>query len=375
MSLCGYNPRAFKIENGTLYVRDFCGEWVAIGEIGSTAKPEIDDTLTWPEESEYSACGKAGAIVDLIKSVSEYIWDQRDNDPVTAWTNVNALFPGIMSMGYTLNAVLAAVEIQVAQAATDGWYGPDLFDESTWQAILCALAAKLDDTETLPDKDKLFDMVVSLIDAQWPLDILAQTFYYNVLKAIGANDIRNQGLGGATDTARDCGCPYIYGPGTSFPTENGWYLSQEYVARVYCTGAYNTKLCNKVINTHEAFGVVYTLTWDEPDAWDAKRMSATSAGCTTYSLSAWGDTSDHLEYEAQGHKFACGHADVLDELLGSGNYTQQSSAYGEDTDPATGGVAAGNVITHGYYGDDMETGKYFEVSLRLIYNKNSPSHA
>jgi len=82
MTLCGYNPKAFKIENGTLFVRDFCGDWVSIGSVGygsSAFEPDAPPIDPMPEGlGSATACTKATQVATILYNIVQAAFNSAD---------------------------------------------------------------------------------------------------------------------------------------------------------------------------------------------------------------------------------------------------------------------------------------------------------
>lgn len=242
-------------------------------------------------------------------------------------------------------------------------------DAETVQWLACAWSPALDNTDNLTAAEQY-----TIQTTYPPIFTSAQRlFMVRMLQAVSFSTLAWWARLFA-DKSATCDCPDITPDGPTDPTANGWYLSRVFEMTVYDSGNYNTPMCLRALAEHDAFGVVYQCYWDEPNFASLKRMGSGTAGCSNYDVSAWGDTSDHLEYEAQGHYFGVGASSVLDEILGAGNYTlQTSTTYGTPTNPAAPTVNINTLVSHAYYGDDMEPGKYYTVRLRFIYNTGAPN--
>lgn len=335
---------------------------------------DTEDIINQPDDAEYSACAKATATVETLTGVGITVWDQTDNDPVTAWNNLNLAWPGgIMSRGYFTNAWLAGIDLHGLVLVSGGLYGPDPFDETTWQAIKCQLAAWYTEDETVPDGDTIFNKVIGLIDAQWPLDPVVQSYWWNVYKTIGENDLRNFVVMNATQDDADCDCPELDYPGPTQPDVNGWYWSARDEWIIPASGSYNSKLCLPHAMPQDCFGAMYYFKWDAA-APIIKRMSCADAECGPVDNCAWGNTSEHNEYDGQEHIYATGNETVLDSLLGAGEYTLKTSNYGTPSNPASPTYPQATMVHHGFFADTLDPGESVTVYIRYLHNTNSPSH-
>src|SRR4030042_5226427 len=130
-----------KIENGVLYARDSCCEWVEIGSLeGQTVPtpPEVfDDAL--PEGQEPNACGRAFAVWTAINTVTSAIWDARDDLPWYTIGNVRAASGGVPL--FTLGiweAISQALLVDIAFGESD------IEDTETLRNILCYLEERFE---------------------------------------------------------------------------------------------------------------------------------------------------------------------------------------------------------------------------------------
>jgi hypothetical protein len=374
-----------KIENGKLYAKDDCCQWIEVGAIAGVTESVGDDSFeNRPSDPDptYSACGKADAIVSILLSVGNYAWDQRDNDPVTAWTNMNGLFPGILSMGFTLNAILAAFDVEVLYDLSQGWYGPELFDATTWQAIKCQLAAQLSDDSTLPDKDDLFDTMYGFFKAQWPLDLLAQSFWYNVYRAIGENDVRNYGLMGATNTDVECDCPQAF---TGFgnetnPSTSGWYWSAESTWSYTAPGGFNDFVVGVMrAAEHDVYGFAWFAeeTGGDPIIRVKRKNDYTPLTGSEFDEFAFGTNSD--DHGSEEWNIQCGDnawSEIEGQLSDSENIHAHEFLYSDTIN--TPAVPKGEVfyapIQVRADGDDSAR-SYGVLHFRELRNTGSPSHS
>lgn len=208
VSLCGYNPKAFKMANGVLYVRDFCGEWVAIGAISE--QPIVDD-YTPPEITGggYSACGKATAIMDMVHGVIVSVLDEVGNFSWQWWGHVKADNPGV---GMDAKWIILACEGAVNQAASDAvlgdLYDPDALDASTWQSVKSQLAAELSDTMPEPmDGNTIRATLQNLFASEWGTDLLTNAIFVDALRGINRESFEAAAATGANYEDGDCGAP------------------------------------------------------------------------------------------------------------------------------------------------------------------------
>lgn len=208
-----------KIDGGKLWKRmSPCCEWFEVGSLTGITE-DIGPTPLVPEGEdppEYSACGKAWAVVDTIYAVADSCWDQRDNLPWDYWPNVKARHPGLnLSAIPVINAILVAIKIDLLFEESD------LFDASTRQTILCRVVNLFEDDAEGIDDDA-YSTIRAIFRSEWGIDPFFRSFWDDVITAIGPGDLNNIAKLAASDTTRDCACPeIIVDPRPNWP-ENDW---------------------------------------------------------------------------------------------------------------------------------------------------------
>lgn len=372
--------RLLKIEGGNLYAKDDCCEWNLIGAIAGASADVSGETYEgFEQEYGTSACGKAWAITDAIYRLGTILADQMDNDPYTAWQNCKAAMPEVqLSWQYTINAWLALADVEFLDE-TNPLYDPQPFDESTKQSILCKLENKLDDTATMPDKDTLFAMLDSLFESEWPLDLIVQSFWYNVMKAIGENDIRNVGISGAT-LVKDCACPEEQF-GQTEQSAGGWYWSDAFSIPFTAKGGFDGSLVPVLrVAPHDAFGCAWFIKETGGDEFlESKRKDETDGNLGLVYDDYWyGTGSDH---HAEDIWWCQVDNDIATECLALLPNAQDADPGGptgvEGDNPASPPVVAGRTTLGTQaliaLGDD-EARSYGILYWRYLHNVNSPSH-
>jgi len=224
--LCGVNPNAFKIENGALWVKDFCGEWVQIGELlgpGSvpvTTIPNDDPTIP------YSACGKAysfisnvalllQAMIDNFQSPGNYESELRAVLPFVSMSraNIYASIPQLYTLGalYSWNYIL---------------------DDNLTQVAICKAAVGMDTTTgegTEEDLDFAIHSIKSAINEQRS-DLNTELIFgiwTRAIQIIGENDSRLLISMGSQDFNADCECPN-YNPAYIWQSQYDWVIDWEF---------------------------------------------------------------------------------------------------------------------------------------------------
>lgn len=212
MSLCGYNPKAFKVENGNLYVRDFCGEWVEVGALygpeGKTMEipaPSVDAE----DDATYSLCGKAQGYINTIKAVVTAAWEATFMAFLDQEGHVrNAADWATMGRQSIWLAIGSAIQ---SQAVSDEG---TVLDDDRWARMVCQAVGQMSDSPVMSEEDRLAcessmrsvvmaDFGAAQKESVWSL-------VKNSIDALGKGDGRNAGTVGAADLSAECDCPETY---------------------------------------------------------------------------------------------------------------------------------------------------------------------
>lgn len=361
-----------RIEGGKLYVEygPCC-----VKEFGLTMNavtPLVEDEVAadnWPDQQEFSGCGKAGAMIDAIWLVGNECYDEIDNFPWQWVGHVKDDVPGMeLSSGYIVMSVLDAQILALAEVSRS-----EVFSDEAKQSLICgALGQFGDDYDTPAD---LKSICHGLVQSAYGLDFMRISFFGAVIEAIGDNDLRNAALSGATDLERDCDCPDVIA-GPTEPSASGWYWSAEQPSREWDVPndhsyvyPFNLFPCN-----HDVYGVLFKLEVLD-GAPEAIKRSDVPAPDITYDVEVVNANSDQLAwntFHAQVQQ------DVYDELYPSGGPVELSG---------TGGKHSGDVETPVADHDQLalftmhmrcvidETATVRLSGVRWLFNENSDSHS
>lgn len=381
-SLCGYNPKAFKIEGGKLWVRDFCGEWVAIGGVGTTsiATDDTDDPYLPPEidGGGYSACGKATAVMEMVHGVITSILDEVGNFIWEWWGHVKADNPGV---GMDAKWIIIACEGAVNQAAADDAageaYDPDALDESTWQSVKCALAR--DFTDTLPEPlsgNEIRSKLQSYFASEWGVDILTNAIFVDALRGINAESFEDAVILGASYDTSDCDCPSdILGETT--PGVDGWYLSAAFDDIDYAVpdDAWAYFNIHEVLK-HDIYGVVWEVDYVSGGHKATLKPSNNIGDLTvSYDVMLNGSNSANL---ALGTMYAAMGPLAYADVFPSGGPTRNVDGVGWSDVIASPVALKNQIALYIVAGQALSAegdGLWRRYRWRWVHNINSPSHA
>lgn len=200
MSGCGGSGLPIKIESGKLYWWHCC-QWIEVGAIAGLTDEVSDDWAGDPEETDYYACGKASAIVELIFGVAKSCWDERDNYPWQWSGHVKADWPGIqLSTNYIAITVTQAILCTALS-----------FDETDWNTSALKQTARsrivaLMTADANPISSDVYLQIKGILAGLFdftaaPLGL----FLTNALDVIGRGDLSNYAALGATTEPGNCG--------------------------------------------------------------------------------------------------------------------------------------------------------------------------
>lgn len=236
MSLCGYNPKAFKIEGGNLYVRDFCGDWVLIGALSGGGEVLPDDPPIDPPPGGIgsgTACSKAQKMSVLLANVINVAFNVGDLDADFVWgwydfaDNVRNAFANI-NFGdvdlYNLYYYIVALETAGLENETES----DDIRQSlacAWEPLLTDGDAGISSTEYEQMKTTLSNVLRNVVGDSAHSGF-GQTMRYaweRAFSSIGANDVKKITTGLISTGLEDCSCPDLT-PDTTPPVTGDWYL-------------------------------------------------------------------------------------------------------------------------------------------------------
>lgn len=172
----------------------------AISDISGVGEDPYNQNPDLPPVTEFSACGKADAIVTVVAGVVDAIWDARDD--VLPWVMFQLprqRFPDISFNDYWL------LQGNLTALAVDAFYEvADVFDETTLQSIKCRLVNMFeDDAAGLQDGDFLKIQATFINE----FGLLIGTLYRQALDAMGDGDLDRYIKVGATNLTAECDCP------------------------------------------------------------------------------------------------------------------------------------------------------------------------
>lgn len=203
---CVSIPDLIKIENGVLYGRNSCCEWVEIGPIGSSVSEPIVEVPYDDPTTPYSACGKASSLIDTAAAIVQTAIDNRSN--IAGWEYaLRSAAPGVTLGRTEIWALLPQLAILDGGVSESQIINDDLVQEAkckAWPGMDTSTGAGTDDEVTY-----VFNSIKSAIASQnSPASTtLIWGVWERVGTMIGSNDRKLLLSMGAQDFDADCACP------------------------------------------------------------------------------------------------------------------------------------------------------------------------
>lgn len=221
---CSIPYGVLRWQDGKLQYR-YCGTWydvdgtvpVVDAPLGEDYTPELPDGVT-----EYSACGKATAVMDMVLGVITSILDEVGNFAWQWWGHIKDDNPGVgMDSKWIITAVYGAVNQAAADNAAGEAYDPDALDPSTWQSVKCKLARDFSNAmpEALSGND-VRSKLQTYFASEWGLDLLTNAIFVDALRGINRESFEAAIALGSTYSDGDCDCPVVDPNDTGY---SGWF--------------------------------------------------------------------------------------------------------------------------------------------------------
>ena len=372
-----------KIENGVLYARNDCCEWVAVGAIsGPDSAEALGDTPLDLTEGEtppdYSACGKAAAIVDFAYDLLSAAWQERDEFPWRWVSHIESAMGENMSDKWLVGLVL-----DLDLIAGLGFNLETIGDPWVRQNLLCRVVNVLNDGTPDGATQDQYEQIKSLFMND---NIVYRSVWGDVWDAMGWKLTNRLATLGATNTTGDCDCPDISFLQTYGPDEAGWYLSAPFTGGMQENSIEEPggalAVCFADTPAHDCYGVAFKLTWNGATGVVKRMGSGFSPDCSDPVVDSWcwGDTSDQLQQQPMGTWYVCaGNATnraIGAALLAGQAVVEQSDNSNFGTVIATPGVsAAGENLAGVVYTNTNDPTILVITEVRWLQNTGSPSHA
>jgi hypothetical protein len=373
-----------KIEDGVLYARDSCCEWIAIGPTsGGGVVESVGDTpldLTGGEDPPtYAACGKATAVVNFAYDLLVAAWLEADELPWKWVGHLESALGQNMSDKWLVSLVL---DLDLLRGL--GYTLDDLNDPWVKQNMICKVVNVLNDGSPDGATQDQYEQIRSIFLND---NLVTRLVWGDVFNAMGWKLTNRVAMLGATDTTSECDCPDVgylieYGPDGA-----GWYLSSPFAGGMQTNSradAGSLAVCFGEELAQDAYGVAMRLQWTGfDDAFAIKSMGSSYApDCADVTLWESNDSSEHLENVPQntwlGFAYNSAMLTIIQALVlaqsqpwGLGYaHTFWSNNIAVPGDGAAGGVVGGVRTMH-----TLASGGSFTIAeVRWLHNTNSPSH-
>lgn len=394
MSLCGYNPKAFKIENGQLWVRDFCGEWVAIGVLASG--PDLPDVTIIPDDppgdlGDATACSMVTKLADFVVAIITEAWIELDvDDPADIYDFISDMtdkFPGVdLAFSNLFNMYFNMLALDAAGLENE------CKDSAIPQYLKCAWVDLITARNTGITSGE-YSAIISATegamreavgDSRWyGFGRTMRYVWQDAVASIGAKDAQKITYYAQSKITDDCSCPM---PETETdPSENGWYLSAPLDTALfdipYDVGGSDPLdvwgyAYGKQAAQHDIFGYIVTLELVSGSMGIAKRSNDAQAHQGTYDVFLSGSNSD--AYSLPKLQAQMNESEYQELGLGPLGYTRvqplSGDGYTDENDPPVdGGEIA--LMSWSLQRDGANLGVGRMSNLRWLHNVNSPSHS
>lgn len=226
--LCGVNPAAFRIVDGVLSVKNFCGEWVEIGDL--TSPEDVSpNPFPFPEPITVpvSACGKASSILNAAFVVMEAAVEYGANE-TEFYTQVYNAYQSVGVKPGKADIFLLQIDIvALREVVSDG----TILDPDLQSLMICktAVGMKTDSAEAVSEevdwvyssvRSACYEFLIDTISSE-----LLWTAYEQVIQAMGTNDRLSLISRGSQDFESTCDCPNLDADALpDWVDEGDWYM-------------------------------------------------------------------------------------------------------------------------------------------------------
>lgn len=233
--LCGVNPSAFKVENGALYVKDFCGEWHEVGSVvgGASGSPTIPDLPGYDPGNGLdsgTACAKATKLAEMTYTIVQAGFGSIDlEDTIWGWydfaTNVRQAVQGVNLGDSELYNMYASV-----YALSVAGYENETENPSIVTMLKCSWAKALEDGGagvTSDQYDECKYLLSQVVRQAFPsgsaygFEDEQRRVWERAFASIGKGDVEKITTGLVPNGDEDCDCPGI-DPTLVWENEEDW---------------------------------------------------------------------------------------------------------------------------------------------------------
>jgi len=395
MTLCGYNPKAFRIQDGVFQVRDFCGDWVTIGAIGSAVTPDLPgpddlpDPLP-PELNSSTACAMARKLAQFVYNIVARAWVQIGTpeliDLPDFVSDMRDYFPGV-DLSYNS---LISLYLNIIPLDASG-YENECLDPTFVDYMACYYVDKITARDTGITESE-YNACVDATEAcfkhavgdssLYGFGLQIRAVYEDAIESIGPKDAQKITYLAQPVAGEDCQCPDALMAETD-PTTSGWYWSEMQPEVSFpCpddpSGGFPYDEWAYAFNRYDAPHDVYGVKWQldvNTGPINAIKRSNDPAPGVTYDHYFMNSNSDSL---AGGTLYVqCG-PNAFAELYPSGGPTRLGDGGGDFSDTVASPVATVGqlcLMTISAHLTAGQTGGVTLKNVQWLHNSNSPSHS
>jgi hypothetical protein len=371
-----------RIQDGVLYAKDACCEWIAIGTLEAQEQPPpAADVITLlPSGQELSACGRAFGVWTTVNETVKAIWDHKYDVPWSIIGNIKSAAPTNLTTLGLVDAIAQAVLVDVA------FGGDDVENFLKLQEVLCRIESQFEATADPLSDDEWGAIKSAYTGFGDAIDLpIANLYLVTATLAIGRERLSTMAQMGASNADQDCECTGGLVQGETNPDANGWYLSANMaddVILVFDQLTWAVQLTTTTLE-HDVYGSFLRLEVSTSgDTVKRMKTDQTISGYTPPNVDKelWSNTSDHLEALNPAIPIISTLTEAIrDSLAAQLGYIANHDGGGIGLNstviaspPAIAGESLGAALLSER---PTKLGAGLEIKeLRLVHNVNSPSH-
>lgn len=355
-----------KIENGILYARNGCCEWVAIGSITTLGEAPPPDLDLGPETPPVDyKCRKAEEMAQQFVAIAAHGWEIM---PIIEYQWIKNMRDNYAELDLSLWQLYVAHTFLFVAWAADLVFNVTIIPARIEQELICRWQKIVTDKTEITDSefDKMKDVVASLVTPA------AQNYLTHLMDAIGKSGFTLMATAAIHNDTANCDCPSEIPFGETTPSVDGWYLSG-YYPELRLDASTADQATMVLPSQHDVFGVVLSLQgYTGGDEYPCKPKLVAAYNCASAYPALW--DVDTTEVDVRDLAWGIGQNE-FNQVLGQDSYT-----WGNSGIPTFGSIGApifagGQSFSICVQRTGASTNAYARVfGIRLLHNINSPSH-
>jgi len=382
MSLCGYNPDAFKIEDGQLWVRNFCGEWEAIGSI-SGVTPDLPPDVPDPPPgslTDATACSMAYKLAQFVLAILVQAWIEIGTpeivDVYDFVSDMRDYFPGVdLAYNDLINLYFNLIPLDVAGLQNES------IDPELAQWVACYMVSEITASNTgitSSEYDACKSATSAAIraavgDSAW-LGFGAQIrkIWEYAIKSIGAKDAQKITYFAQPTGLEDCECPGV-SQGQIGPTASGWYFGAEHTIQVACPGGFDYGYMYVLTQLpHDAYGLTFTVEKVSGDNLNRLKRSNDAVPASGWDHFYSHTNSESLSLDTQYLQVGDAAYLELNEIFPGTKIQGDNSDYSDDVETPVSAKLQNALMTVAGQADGDPAEITLLMRLRWLHNSENP---